>query len=103
MFDMILSAISDTRFPLMLDMLLSAVRYKALDWLPISDRVTYKLSCMCYNSVTAFTPQYLADLLQIYTPSRTLRSTADTRKLKIPLFKRKYSGQRSFSYQGPVT
>ena len=37
-----------------------------------------------------------------YTPSRTLRSTTDTRKLKIPLFKKKYSGQRSFSYQGPV-
>ena len=49
------------------------------------------------------TPQYLADLLQIYTPSRTLRSTADTRKLKIPLFKKKYSGQRSFSCEGPVT
>ena len=32
-----------------------------------------------------------------------LRSTADTCKLKIPLFKKKYSGQRSFSYQGPVT
>ena len=58
---------------------------------------------MCYNSVTASTPQYLADLLQIYTPSRTLRSTADTRKLKIPLFKKKYSGQRSSSCQGPVT
>ena len=58
---------------------------------------------MCYSSVTASTPQYLADLLQIYTPSRTLRSTADTRKLKIPLFKKKYSDQRSFSYQGPVT
>jgi len=49
------------------------------------------------------TPQYLADLLQIYTPSRTLRSTADTRKLKTPLFKKKYSGHRSFSYHGPVT
>ena len=71
---------------------------KALHWLPISDRITNKLSCMCYNSVIASTPQYLADLLQIYTPSRTLRSTADTRKLKIPLFKKKYSGQRSFSY-----
>ena len=52
---------------------------------------------------TASTPQYLADLLQIYTSSRTLRSTTDTRKLKIPLFKKKYSGQRSFSYQRPVT
>ena len=32
---------------------------KSLHWLPISDCVTYKLSCMCYNSVTASTPQYL--------------------------------------------
>ena len=46
---------------------------KSLHWLLISDRITYKLSCMCYNSVTASTPQYLADLLQIYMPSCTLR------------------------------
>ena len=38
----------------------------------------------------ASTPQYLADLLQIYMPSHTLRSTADTLKLKIPVFKKKY-------------
>ena len=76
---------------------------KALHWLSISDCITYKLSCMCYSSVTASTPQYLADLLQIYTPSCTLRSTTDTCKLKIPLFKKKYSGQRFFSFQGPVT
>ena len=42
-------------------------------------------------------------ILQIYTPSSTLRSIAETRKLKIPLLDKKYSGQRSFSYQGPVT
>ena len=34
--------------------------FKALHWLPISDHITYKLSCMCYNSFTASTPQYLA-------------------------------------------
>ena len=28
---------------------------KALHWSPVSDRITYKLSCMCYNSVTAST------------------------------------------------
>ena len=50
----------------------------------------YKLSWMCYNSVTASTPQYLTDLLQIYTPSHTFQSTTATRKLKIPLFKKKY-------------
>ena len=54
---------------------------KALYWLPISDRITYKLSCMCYNSVTASTPQYLADLLQINTPSHTLQSHANWRFL----------------------
>ena len=66
---------------------------KARHWLP----VLYVLQL--HN---ASTPQYLADLLQIYTPSRTLRSTTDRRKLKIPLLKKKYSGQRSVSYQGPI-
>ena len=50
---------------------------KELHWLPVSDRMKYKLSCMCYNAVMAFTLQNLGELLQTYTPSRTLRSTAD--------------------------
>ena len=37
-----------------------------------------------------------------YTPSRQLRSSTDTRVFRIPSFRTKSCGQRSFSYQAPV-
>ena len=73
---------------------------EALHWLPISDGITYKCpACVTTPSL----PPSLNDLLQIYTPFCAVWSTTNTHKLKILLFKKKYSGQRSFSYQGPVT
>ena len=37
----------------------------------------------------------------LHSPSRTLRSSADIRPLKIPLYKYKTKGDRAFSYVGP--
>ena len=76
---------------------------QSLHWLPISTRIQYKNSCLSFNSVSTQTPQYLSQLLQIYTPSRQLRSSEDTRILKIPPVKSKTFGQRSFMYQAPIT
>ena len=39
----------------------------------------------------------------IGTPPRQFRSSADTRVFRIPSFRTKSSGQRSFSYQAPTT
>ena len=44
---------------------------------------------------------YLSDLLHLYSPSRSLHSSADTRLLKIPLYKCKMEGDHVFSYFGP--
>ena len=44
---------------------------------------------------------YLSDLPHLYSPSRSLRSSADIRLLKIPLYKCKTKGDRAFSYSGP--
>ena len=46
---------------------------------------------------------YLSELLRLYTPSRDLRFSADTRILKIPRSNSKAFGQRSFSHIGPST
>ena len=46
---------------------------------------------------------YLSELLHMYTPSRDLRSSADTRILKIPCSNSKAFGQRSFSLVCPST
>ena len=38
---------------------------------------------MCFNTINGSGPAYLSELLHVYTPSRTLRSSSDTRMLKI--------------------
>ena len=46
-------------------------------------------------------PAYLSELLHVYTPSRTLRSSSDTRMLEIQQYKRKTHGFCTFSCFGP--
>ena len=48
----------------------------------------------------ASTVDYLSDLLHLYSPSWSLRSSADSRLLKIPLYKCKAKGYPAFSYFG---
>ena len=73
-----------------------------LHWLPISLRIQFKISTICFNIVSGSAPPYLSELLQIYTPSRSLRSSSDCRKFCVPRRRRKFQGQRAFSYIGPV-
>ena len=61
------------------------------------------LASLCLTSLNCSAPTYLSDLLQLYTPSLQLRSSADTRVFRIPSFRTKSNGQRSFSYQAPTT
>ena len=63
--------------------------------------LAYKLCCMhvlqlrhCLHPTIPRSPFTNLHIISYFT--------ADTRKLKIPLFKKKYSGQSSFSYQCPV-
>ena len=72
-----------------------------LYWLPISERIKYKTACMCYNSITGSAPSYLSELPQLYSPSRSLRSSSDTQILKLRRFDRETHGFRSFFYFGP--
>ena len=72
-----------------------------LHWLPISERIKYKVACLCFNIISGTAPPYLREILQLYSPSRTLRSSADTRLFRIPRYKRMIHGFRSFSHYGP--
>ena len=72
-----------------------------LHWLPISQRIKYKVACMCFSAINGSGPAYLSELLHVYTPPRTLRSSSDTRMLEIQRYKRKTPGFRTFSCFGP--
>ena len=71
-----------------------------LRWFPISERIKYKTACMCYSASTGSAPSYLSELLHLYSPSRSLHSSSDTRVLKLQLFNRKTRGFRTFSHFG---
>ena len=61
------------------------------------------VAALCHTSLSGSGPQYLSDLTHVYTPSRSLRSSSDTRILSTPKFKLKSYGQRSFAYHCPTT
>ena len=65
--------------------------WKKLHWLPISERITHKVACMCFHVRNESGRTYLSELLQIYAPSCTLRSSSNSRMLKIQQHKRKLS------------
>ena len=65
--------------------------------LPILERIKYKVACMCFSTINGSGPAYLSALQHVYTPSRTLRSSSDTRMLEIQQYKRKTHGFRIFS------
>ena len=56
---------------------------------------------MCFNAINGSSPADLPELLLVYTPSRTLRSSSDTRMLKIQQYKHNTHGFRTFSCFGP--
>ena len=73
---------------------------KQLHWLPIQSRITYKLCLHCHNFFSGSAPAYLSDLLTIYTPSRSLRSSDDSHRLVVPRTSRKV-GDSAFSISAP--
>ena len=73
--------------------------WKKLHWFPISERIKYKVACMCFSAINGSGPAYLSE--HVYTPSRTLRSSSDTRTLEIQQYKRKTHGFLTFSCFGP--
>ena len=66
-----------------------------------SERIKYTVTCMCFSAINGSGPAYLSELLHVYTPSRTLHSSSDTRMLEIQQYKRKTHGFRTFSCFGP--
>ena len=74
---------------------------KYLHWLPINERIVFKLNLLAFKCIVGTAPSYLSELLSIYTPSRHLRSSNDGRLLRMPRSKTKTFGDRAFSVTAP--
>ena len=71
-----------------------------LHWLPVNCRITFKLTCHTYKSLTTGQRAYLCTLLHHYNPTHTLRSTNQF-FLDVPRFSIEF-GKRLFSYLAPT-
>ena len=49
---------------------------KELHWLPVAQRVQYKVAVITHKVLSTRQPQYLADIVTEYKPSRQLRSSS---------------------------
>ena len=71
-----------------------------LHWLPVRDRITFKLMLLIFKALNGLGPKYLSELLIPYAPERTLRSQ-DQLLLQTPRSRLKTAGDRAFSVAGP--
>lgn len=72
---------------------------RSLHWLPIDYRITYKLLLVTFKCLSGNAPVYLSELLDLYVPSRQLRSSNS-----IQLIEHKTMnsyGDRSFTCAAP--
>ena len=74
---------------------------RTLHWLPVSARITYKIAILCHKCINNKAPPYLSALIQIYIPSRALRSS-DQLLLRVPGRGGKKLAERSFKHLAPT-
>ena len=73
---------------------------KSLHWLPITQRIKFKIAVLTFKTLYFSKPAYLSDLINRYQPARNLRS-ASNNQLIVPDI-RSTLGRRSFSFAGPT-
>ncbi len=74
--------------------------FVSLHWLPVAARIQFKTLMLAYRTTTGSAPTYFHSLLQIYTPSRSLRSASE-RHLVVPSQRGSKSLSRTFSFTIP--
>ena len=72
-----------------------------LHWLPIAQRIEFKVLLTTFKILMDLAPTYLAELVNTYVPSRTLRSSSQN-LLQVPAPRTKTYGQRAFSTMAPM-
>ena len=73
-----------------------------LHWLPIRQRISFKICVLTYKLLHQQGPQYLQEMLQYKIHKRDLRSSSDNSLLIIPRTKCKTLTARAFSVSAPT-
>ena len=73
---------------------------KELHWLPVPQRIEYKILLLTYKCLHGLAPQYLRDLLEVYVPTRSLRSETGL-QLAVPRTRLATFGDRAYYKVAP--
>ena len=71
-----------------------------LHWLPVHERIRFKILLMTFKCLNQLAPSYLSDLLIHYRPSRTLRLSDKELLVQLRCHLKTY-GERAFSFIAP--
>ncbi len=74
---------------------------RALHWLPVEQRIIFKLMLVTYKSLHGQAPEYISELLTEHKPTRSLRSS-DQGLLTVPRTNMVTYGDRAFANVAPV-
>ncbi|KXJ05812.1 hypothetical protein AC249_AIPGENE17706 [Exaiptasia diaphana] len=74
---------------------------KDLHWLPVRQRINYKILLLTFKALHGLTPSYISELISVYKPKRTLRSSKEL-LLSVKPYSMKTYGSRSFSVAAPT-
>jgi len=73
---------------------------RELHWLPVLQRITFKILLLVYKAVNNIGPKYLCDLIKPYVPTRRLRS-ASQGLVHVPSVNSNLIKNSAFSVVGP--
>ena len=74
---------------------------KSLHWLPVNQRIIFKILLVTFKALHDLAPGYISDLIHKYHPSRTLRSQ-DRLLLAVPYTSTATYGDRAFAKIAPT-
>ena len=72
-----------------------------LHWLPVKQRIDFKILLLTYKALNGLAPAYLREQLVPYSPTRTLRSK-ENHQLTSPRCRLENFGRRSFAAAAPM-
>ena len=73
---------------------------KVLHWLPVKQRIVFKVLVLTFKAVHGLAPGYLSELVTPYHPARSLRSS-DSALLQTPRSRLRTYGDRAFAIAAP--
>ena len=74
---------------------------RSLHWLPVSQRINFKILLQTFKALNGLAPTYLSDIIQPYVNQRGNLRSENQHLLVLPKKLKVRYGQRSFSYAAP--